>query len=1217
MNLRDFYKFSMIHILSTFLLFMGFNSSLFAQPVSDIYKVLLVSNIDDIDDDNDIIEALLSHINKIETPFALVVNGDFSKDPNLQDLRRLTSCIAARPDCRMIILQGDRDWANSKAEGWENVLRIEKIIRNLNIPNVLWMNSKGCPGPEIITLDNHVQFIGINTQWFNHPYSVPTGESGDCSVAEEEEFYEELEDLIDDHSDQNILICGHFPILSNGPYGGRYPLKDWIFPIPIISGFFTSYKQNVGGPKEIDNEEYTDFAEEMLDIVLARSTLIYSSGHDRHTEFLLHGDNYLINSGAMGKTTPVKSSRFTAYKSKHIGFTELIYIPDGEVKSRYWNYVPKQGYQLDKETLLFQAPCENPVEGIPVNDRFIPCAYELPVLSKMTLAHANSAYVTANSEYAAGPMRKLFLGQHYRSSWTTPIQVPLMNMDTVAGGLIPYSLGGGRQTKSLKFRNEAGEEYVFRSVDKDPTKSLTYDLRNTVIDIIFQDQTTTQHPYGALTVPPFLKSLGVLHANPKLYVLPDDPKLGPWRREFGGMLGMLEERPTNNAPLKFAGADEIKRSVKMFRKMYNDRDNYIDREEFLRARMLDIFLGDWGRHEDNWKWAGYDEKKGTYYRPIPRDRDHAFSKWDGILPWLADRKWAKSSGENFDMEINDIRSLTWQNRHMDRFLLSEADRDDWINGADLLMKIASEEKINEALSIFPDPIREIDQKELSDKLTERSKDLVKYANKYYDLLSKEVDIVGSNKHELFTVNRKSDGRVEVTMHKLKKNNVDIEYYRRMFLPDETKEIRLFGLGGKDKFEINGDAEKSILVRVIPGLGKDSITDESDVKSGSRKTKLYIAEFDKDIVNAGPEVRYERHAIREAYDYDREAFHYNTYLPLIYVFYNSDRGLDVGGLVTFTNYKYGKDEFSSKHLINARASTNGNLSIKYEPRWNDVFGEWDLVGRVEYEKNKNFNYYFGEAAFEPYDEDLLAEDYYTLRYSTFGGAIGVSHEFWENAELSAQFAGYYNSDQRRENTIADDLTDIRGLEMRFNTQLELLVDFDLRDRNDLPRMGYRFLVESIIGTDLQSERGSFMSGRGHIEMFNTFHPFTLGLRLGGLINEGDVPYFLNQYLGRNTYLRGFRQNRFLGDKNLFANSDLRIELVNTKKAVIPFEFGLKFFFDAGKTYLNNEELTDSDWSFGYGGGFYLVPYKERLTINLTAGFSEEESLLIQFKLGKPF
>ena len=1202
--------------LSLLLLTMSLNT-VHCQPVSDIYQVVLISNLDDVAAEDDRLESLVTYLENVYSPLALVLNGDFSQDPKLRQLVKLAECIGNKPECRMIITQGDRDWADSGLQGWSKVRQTEKAIRKLKFPNVLWINAKGCPGPEIITLDNHLQLIGINTQWFNHPYDKPIAESGDCKIGEADEFYEELEDLIDEHSDQNVLIVGHYPIRSNGPYGGRYPLTDWLFPMPVISGFVTSYKQNVGGPKEINNERYEIFREKFLDILLARNSLVYASGHDRHMEVLRHGENYLLNTGCFGKNSGVKNSRFTVSTSRKSGFTNLIYVPDGEVRSEFWTLDEDNNFIRTDNRILFQAPCEDPIVDIPVNDRFVPCVLELPVLDKMLFEFDDSTTVVANPNYKAGLMRKLFLGDHYRTSWISPVKVPYLNLDKVNDGLIPFSKGGGRQTKSLKLRTKKGQEFVFRSVDKDPTKSLTYDLRNTVIDILLQDQTTTQYPYGALAVPTWLRPLGILHVEPSLFVMPDDPKLGPWRREFGGMLGMLEERPSDRADQVFGGADDIKRSVKMIRQLYKDRDNKINAEEFMKARILDIAIGDWGRHEDNWKWAGYETKKGMTFRPIPRDRDHVFSKWDGFLPWLADREWAKESGEHFNEDIKDMRSLTWQNRHMDRFLLSEMSKNDWLTAAREVNSIFTYTSIDQALKQLPEQIGNKNIPEISRKLKNRSSRIESFAQRYYNLLAKEVDVVGSNKHELFDVQRHEDGSVEVNMYKLKDREQKVRYYQRTFYPDETREIRLFGLHGSDVFHIAGQVQRSIPIRVIPGGDVDTIVDLSDVRSGRKMTRLYIKQHETDAVTAGNETYWQRHATDEAYDYDRQQFKYNTYFPLVYLFYNSDRGFDIGSQVTFTRYRYGKEDYGSKHRVKARISSNGNIALRYQPRWNDVFGKWDVIGKVEYQKNRNFNYYFGKGLTASYDEDLLASDYYTFRYSMFETSLGLSREFWKHAEASLLFTGYYNTDQENDHSIAADFPDMRGLKSRFNTQLELMLDLDLRDRNDLPRTGYRFLMDSKIGTDVQSEAGSFLSGSVHIEIFNTFHPFTLGIRGGGAVNEGDVPYFLMQYLGRNNYLRGYRQNRFLGDNMLFFNTELRWELTNSRDTFIPLQFGLKAFLDLGRLYFNSSDVATSDWFSGYGGGVYLVPYKERLVMSLVAGFSKEEDFLLQFKLGKPF
>ena len=44
----------------------------------------------------------------------------------------------------------------------------------------------------------------------------------------------------------------------------------------------------------------------------------------------------------------------------------------------------------------------------------------------------------------------------------------------------------------------------------------------------------------------------------------------------------------------------------------------------LGHEILDLFIMDFDRHEDQWQWGSIDKDKGKTYFPIPRDRDQAF-----------------------------------------------------------------------------------------------------------------------------------------------------------------------------------------------------------------------------------------------------------------------------------------------------------------------------------------------------------------------------------------------------------------------------------------------------------------------------------------------------------------------------------------------------------------------------------------------------------------
>src|SRR5262245_35382626 len=77
--------------------------------------------------------------------------------------------------------------------------------------------------------------------------------------------------------------------------------------------------------------------------------------------------------------------------------------------------------------------------------------------------------MAANEKYdKAGKFKRIVFGDHYRKEWATPIDIAVLDLDAEAGGLIAEKLGGGHQTKSLRLKGADGNEYVLRSVKKDP-----------------------------------------------------------------------------------------------------------------------------------------------------------------------------------------------------------------------------------------------------------------------------------------------------------------------------------------------------------------------------------------------------------------------------------------------------------------------------------------------------------------------------------------------------------------------------------------------------------------------------------------------------------------------------------------------------------------------------------------------------------------------------
>ncbi len=133
---------------------------------------------------------------------------------------------------------------------------------------------------------------------------------------------------------------------------------------------------------------------------------------------------------------------------------------------------------------------------------------------------ARTQAVTPGERYAAGGFKRFLLGKEYRDLWTTSVEVAVLNLDSVGGGLTPLRRGGYGQTTSLHFQGDDGRRYIVRSVDKNPSKHLIPQLRGTFVQGVVQDQISALHPFAALVVDPLLEATGILHANHTLVVIP-------------------------------------------------------------------------------------------------------------------------------------------------------------------------------------------------------------------------------------------------------------------------------------------------------------------------------------------------------------------------------------------------------------------------------------------------------------------------------------------------------------------------------------------------------------------------------------------------------------------------------------------------------------------------------------------------------------------------
>jgi hypothetical protein len=1180
--------------------------------------------------------SLHKHLEKENNPFTILHLGDIIPQENTEDwdqaMDPFFDLTEGLEHGRVLFTQGDKDWDNSGRNGLKNLRKLEKTVEKRQKENNIFLPSEGCPGPEVFDVSRNLRLVFINTQWWLHPYDIPEAPDADCSNLTKEEFMEALEEVVEESAGRNILIVGHHPLVSSGVYGGHmtaqkhlFPFADgnkgrWI-PAPVLGSFYAAFRQNVGTVRDMASEDYQDFIDHMSDLLTQHPGLVYASAHDYNLQLLEYEKGYQIVSGSINERESTGHEPEELFVSSNHGFTRLEYHSSGHIRIGFFEAGPAGTAELFSRDLFLSACDQAAPNSIPRNRFYIPCAEEeMPGDQEDHIPFPDEPVIVTGGSYPARGMKKVLLGSLHRDTWQTPVAIPYLNLDTTKLGLTPFALGGGRQTTTVKFRAGDGKEYAFRSVDKNLVNALPRVFRKTFVASLIKEVTATEYPYGAIIASSLLDETDILHARPKLYVLPDHPDLGAFRENYAGLFGMLEIRPKDpyGEIEGFAGADDVTRSVGLFRKLYRDNDNRVDAEALGKARVFDMLIGDWGRHEDNWKWAGFDREDKRIYYPIPRDRDHAFCRWNGLIPYIADREWAMPMVESFDADFHDIKSLTWPARHVDRLLLTDLDHTDWKRISTYVETTMTDQVIDNAISTLPPEILPVSGLELGEMLKSRREQLPGAVDKYYSLLAREVDVVGSNKHELVEVKRLGSGNVQVDMYKRNKEGReyrDYPLFSREFDRNETREISIYGLDGEDVFKISGSSDKSIKVRIIGGPGKDEISDISEVDGYRKHTLVYDTESTG--LNLGSESRDKTSNDPGINLYDRKSFAYNTYLPVPLVFYSSDDGI-VGSLgLNWTTHAFRKGEYQSKNNFYLRAGTVGNVQFGLESHWKNLMGSWNGGLKADYGFYYPYYNFFGLGNNTVKDPDLFDAEYYRVNVRGLLSSIYTEKEFLRKGifRLGLLFENL-DSEAGIDSILVVDGQSIPGSERVTLGGINTRIYLDFRDRQIFATRGLQFLAENSLYSNLNGSSGTFGLAETYLKYFGTVKigiPVTLVVKAGGSKNYGEeIPYYKYTFLGQFSNLRGYKRNRFTGDASTYINTEIRLHLGRVRSLILPFETGLIGFYDAGRVWLNG--TSEGDLHAGYGAGFYISPITRDYLVTFMLESSIEERLLFRFGFG---
>ena len=441
-------------------------------------------------------------------------------------------------------------------------------------------------------------------------------------------------------------------------------------------------------------------------------------------------------------------------------------------------------------------------------------------------ADSASVRVVPGPQYARSAVWSAFFGQHYRSWWNTPVTVPVIRLaSAVPGGLVPLQAGGSYQSHTLRLRAPDGREYVLRSVDKDMSAALHPGWKKNLLRGLLKDQTSATQPYGAYPAAFLAEAAGVLHANPRLVYVGADPGLGKFNAEYRDALYLLEERPDGDQrPVaSFGHSPNVVNSAHMLAALRRSSRCYVPARAYLRARLLDLLVGDWSRREDQWRWASFPTPGSVAYRPVPRDRDQAFFLFDdGLITRLV--SWFAPKYQTFrgSIRLENVDGLTATARALDRTLLTSLSAADFRQVADSVRAALADSVLARAFTQGPPETRAAIAARFVPALQARREQLPMVAQRYFELLNKEAWLIGTDQAERFVLSGADGGKLRVQMLARRAGRPDSLITNRTFATATTNTLDLYGLGGNDRFEVRSGLPVGIAVRVYQGAGQNQL-----------------------------------------------------------------------------------------------------------------------------------------------------------------------------------------------------------------------------------------------------------------------------------------------------------------------------------------------------------------------------------------------------------
>ncbi len=1091
-------------------------------------------------------------------------------------------------DGQIYFIPGNHDWYN---EGLKGLEREEQYFEKKLADKKVFKPSKGC-ALESIDITDNIQLIILDSQWYLEDWDKHPTINDNCpEIKTREAMFLEIESELKKNQDKTILFALHHPLYTNGVHGGKYAPVKHVYPsqkklpLPVL-GSLAMQIRTAGGISTQDkqNKQYKSLVKRLSTIAKGANRVIFASGHEHSIQYIEHEGVKQIVSGSGAKNSYATLSNDGLFAYGGQGFVRLDVYKDGSSWATYFGSTNNEPHLLYRKEIYKEIP-EFDLSSVP------------EVTQQTVFASVYEKEDTDKSEFFES-----IWGDRYRSLYGKKIKAKVALLDTLYGGLEVVRKGGGNQTRSLRLQDKDGKQYNMRALKKSGVKFLQSvvfkdayleeSLENTISEDLLMDFYTAGHPYIFTIIPELSNAVGIFHTNPKIYYVPKQKALGKYNVDHGGELYMIEERPEKNHKdlSSFGKPDDIESTSDVYERLRRDEKYKIDEPSYIRARVFDMLIGDWDRHEDQWRWAEFELENGDHiFKPIPRDRDQAFSNFDsGFLGTLKGVLGFANQFQEYDEELKEVKWMNAAATKLDRTLIQSSGREEWIKQAKHIQENLTDEVIESAFENIPLEARGEDADNIKKNLKGRRENLENITNRYYSFLASTATVTGTDKDDFFDIRRMKNGKTRIVVYRIKDEEKGTVVSDKIFNKKDTKEIWIYGLDDDDVFESSGKADNPIRVNIVGGQNNDIYRFDK-----GRNIAVYDHKSKPNTIEkkGGAKIRFTDNYQINNYDKNKHTLKGSSISPVIG--YNPDDGVRVGPMTILAIDGFHRNPFSSSHTLSGGyySATNG-FELGYRGEFASVLGKYHALIDARYTSPDFTVNFFGFGNNTENNQDELSFDYNRVKLSTYSVSVGVAKNgrLGSFFEYIATFEGIRIDDTpNRFITLEADLQDSEAFDRKWFAGVDGTYRYESYDVVLNPTSGMKFEINVGARMNVDDTDRTFGYIKPHLSFYNALtrnRKLVLKTAAQGQFNLGEnFEFYQAAQLGDENLLRGYRTERFSGKSSLAGSVDIRYSFDKFKTPILPLQIGIFTGADTGRVWVSGNETSDQ-WNSDYGGGFWI-------------------------------